>query len=130
MPKSESKAVKVALDHIRAWSNKNYDEARRHLSDDVHVTVTTTQPTMSATDTVGIDKYIEGSKKFGEIVVPGSAEIISSVGDEHNALVTVRVQAMVGTGGARLPLVGGRLYSLDDNGKIRAEQVVFAVLSS
>ena len=128
--KSESRAVKVALDHIEAWSNQNYDEVRKRLSNDVHVTVTTTQPIMSATDTVGIDKYMEGLKKFGQIVVPGSAEIISSVGDEQNALITVMVKATVGPGGAKLPLLGSRLYLLDENGKIKSEQVTFCVLSS
>jgi len=127
--KSESKAVKVALSHIKAWSNRNYEEARRHLSKDVHVIVNTTQPVMSATDTVGIDKYMDGLVKFGEIIAPGSAEIMSSIGDEQNALIMVSVQATVGPGGAKLPLVGGRLYLLDDAGKIKEERVIFSIMT-
>ena len=128
--KSESRAVKVALEHIEAWSNRNYERARKSLSDNVHVTVMTTQPTMSPTDTAGIDEYMDGLIKFTQIVVPGSAEIIASDGDEQNALIMVRVKATLGPNGSKVPLVGSRLYSLNEEGKIRAEQVVFCVLGN
>lgn len=128
--KTESRAVNVALAHINAWSNHNYNEARRYLSDDVHVSVSTTQPLMPATDTIGINEYMDGLTKFGQIVVPGSAQIKSSSGDDQNALITVTVKVTMSPGGPLVPLVGARLYSIDDKGKIKAERVIFCVLSN
>ncbi|HXW36618.1 MAG TPA: nuclear transport factor 2 family protein [Nitrososphaerales archaeon] len=126
--KPKSRAVEVALAHIEAWNNRDYESARSGLSDDVHVTVTTTQPTMPPTDTVGAEEYMRGLVKFGEVVVPGSAQINGSAGDDRNALVMVTVKAVFGPGGPEVPLVGARLYMLNDNAKIQSEQVVFCVL--
>ena len=57
----ESHAVAVARAHVEAWSNLDYETARRSLAEDVHVTVTTTQPMMPSTDTIGVDKYMDGA---------------------------------------------------------------------
>lgn len=70
--KAESPAVAMARAHVEAWSNHNWDKARKSLAADVHVTVTTTQPTMAATDTTGIDTYMDGLKKFAQAVVPAA----------------------------------------------------------
>ena len=129
IPQTESRAVNIAVAHINAWSNHNYDEARKYLSHDVHVSVSTTQPTMPATDTVGVDEYMDGLKKFGQIVVPGSAQIKSTSGDAHNALITVTVKVIMAPGGPQMPLAGARLYFIDEKGKISAERVIFCVLS-
>ena len=127
--KSESLAVTVARAHIEAWSNHNWEKARESLAPDIHVTATTTQPIMAATDLRGIDNYMEGLKKFTQAVVPGSARITSSIGDESNALVTVTVRAAVGPGRSELTLPGARLYLIDENRKIKSEQVIFCVLT-
>ena len=126
---TRSRAVEVALAHIEAWSHRNYEEVKKKLADDVHSTVTTTQPTMPGTDTVGVDKYMSGLKKFGEIVVPGSVRIMASSGDDRNALVMVEMKVALGPGAPDVPLVGGRLYLVDEAGKVSAEQVIFTVLS-
>ena len=126
--KQKSRVVEVAVAHVEAWSNHDYEAARKSLASDVHVTVTTTQPTMSATDTTGIDEYMDGLIKFGQIVVPGSAHITDSIGDERNALLMVTVKAIIRQGMAPLPLTAARLYLLDEENRIKTEQVIFCVL--
>jgi hypothetical protein len=123
MVKQETPAVAIARAHISAWSNRQFDKARAALAPDVHVTVTTTQPIMSATDTVGVDKYMEGLIKFAEAVQPGTADIIATVGDDRNALIVVIVKANFG--GQIVTLPGARLYLLDDSNKIKTEHVIF-----
>jgi hypothetical protein len=119
----ESPAVAIARAHVEAWSNHDFDTARNGLAPDVRVTATTTQPIMPATDLTGADNYMIGLTKFAEVVVPGSLRVIASIGDERNALLMLTVEADFGAGEATLP--GARLYLLDENGKIQAEQVVF-----
>lgn len=124
---NQSPAVALARAHVEAWSHHQWDKARQSLAPDVHVTVTTTQPIMSATDTTGLEAYMEGLTKFAQAVVPGSARVIASAGDERNALLMVTVEAAFDPGGAAVPLTAARLYLLDEHGKIKAEQVVFYV---
>ena len=123
--RNESPAVAVARAHAEAWSNHDFDTARSGLAHDVHITVTTTQPIMAPTDTVGVDDYMEGLVKFAQIIEPGSLWIIESLGDERNALLVVNVQTLPGPGGEKASLTGARLYLIDENGKIKAEQVIF-----
>ena len=61
--------------------------------------------------------------QFAQGVVPGSARVIASVGDDRNALLLLTVQADLGGGKVTLP--AARLYLLDEHGKIANEQVVF-----
>jgi len=124
----DSPAVAVARAHVEAWSHHDYDKARKSLAADVHVTVTTTQPVMAPTDTTGVDFYMDGLKKFANAVEPGSARVIASIGDEHNALLMVTVKAAFGPNGAKVTIPAARLYLLDENKKIKAEQVVFFAL--
>ena len=128
--KLESLAINIARAHIEAWSNHDYEKARKSLANDVHVTVTTTQHIMAPTDTVGVDKYMDGLVKFASAVEPGSARVIGSTGDDHNALLLVTMKTALGPGGTNVMLSGARLYLLDDQGKITAEQVVFFVGSN
>src|SRR5438876_10304173 len=123
--KSDSQAVAAALAHIEAWSKHDFDGAQKLLAPDVRVAVTTTQPMMAATNTVGAEEYMQGLKKFMQIVVPDSAEIISALGDKNNALVTVVVKARFGPTAPEMTLPAARLYLFDDAGKIISEQVVF-----
>jgi len=75
------------------------------------------------TDLTGADDYMTGLIQFAQPVVPGSARIIASTGDDRNALLMLTVQADFGAGTLTLP--GSRLYLLDDGGKIKSEHVVF-----
>jgi hypothetical protein len=126
MPVSnDSPAVAVARAHAEAWSNHDWDKARKSLAPDVHVTATTTQPMMKPTDLSGIEDYMRGLIEFAEAVVPGSAQVIAGVGDERNSLILLTVQAALGPGGATVTLPAARLALLDDDDKIKDEQVVF-----
>ena len=124
----ESPAVAIARAHVEAWSNHDFDAARSSLADDVQVTATSTLPIMPATDLSGADDYMAGLKQFAQAVVPGSARVIASVGDERNALLMLTVEADLPVG--RMTLPGARLYLLDEAGKIKAEQVIFYAAQS
>jgi SnoaL-like protein len=119
----ESPAVAIARAHVEAWSNHDFDKARNGLAPDVRVTATTTQPIMPATDLTGADNYMIGLTQFAQAVVLGSLRVIASIGDERNALLMLTVEADFGAGKATLP--AARLYLLDENNKIKTEQVVF-----
>src|SRR5262249_5572543 len=108
-----------------AWSNHDWEKARQSLPADLHITATTTQQIMAPTDLKGIDNYMDGLTKFAGAVVPGSVHVIASVGDERNALLMLTVKAAFGPGGSAVTLPAARLYLLDENGKIKVEQVVF-----
>ena len=118
-----SPAVAVARAHVEAWSNHDFNTARDCLAADVTVTSTTTQPVMKAVNLAGIDDYMIGLTQFAEAVVPGSLRILSSTGDERNALLMLTVEADFGGGKATLP--GARLYLMDENNKIQTEHVIF-----
>jgi SnoaL-like domain len=120
---TDSPAVAVARAHVEAWSNHDFDTARKYLAPDVRVTATTTQPMPPATDLTGADDYMAGLTQFAQAVVPGSLRVIASVGDERNALLMLTVEANFGAGTATLP--GARLYLLDNDHKIKTEQVIF-----
>jgi hypothetical protein len=119
----DSQAVRVARAHVEAWSRHDLDTARAALANDVHVTVMTTQPGAPAVDTVGIPDYMVGLEAFVKGVTRGSLKEIAAMGDDRNALLMITVEADFGFGKTTSP--GARLYLLDDDGKIAAEQVVF-----
>jgi hypothetical protein len=60
----DSPAIKVARAHIEAWSRHDFAKARKSLADNVKVHVTTTQPIMVDTNTVGADAYMTGLEIF------------------------------------------------------------------
>lgn len=120
---NESPAVAIARAHAEAWSNHDFETARDGLASDVRVTSTTTQPIMEPTELTGADAYMVGLTMFAQAVTPGSLRIIASVGDKRNALLLTTVEADLGAGKATLP--GARLYLLDDDNKIKSEQVIF-----
>jgi hypothetical protein len=124
----DSPAVAIARAHAEAWSNHDWDTARNMLAADVQVTATTTQPIMPATNLTGVDDYMDGLIKFARPVEPGSARVIASVGDERNALLMLTVEADFG--GGKMTLPAARLYMLDEDHKIKSEQVVFFAVPS
>ena len=60
-------------------------------------------------------------------MTPGSFKEIAALGDNRNALLMFTVEADYGSG--KLTLANTRLYLLDDDHKITAEQVVYFVSS-
>jgi SnoaL-like domain len=125
--RQDSPAVAVARAHAEAWSNHDWARSREGLAADVRVTVTTTQPRIPTTDLTGIENYMQGLIEFAQAVVPGSARVLASVGDDRNALLMLTVEADFGGGPVTLP--AARLYLLDEDDKIKAEQVVFYAAS-
>jgi len=124
MNQSQSKAVGIARAHVEAWSNHDYDTARNGLASDVKVTATSTMEGAPKTDLAGIDDYMHGLIAFAKPVVPGSLRVNASIGDERNALLLVTVKRDGPPFGA-MTLPAARLYLLDENDKIKVEQVIF-----
>ena len=123
MPVVDSRAAAIARAHAEAWSNHDWARAQAGLAADVHVTVMTTQAAMAVTDLTGADDYMQGLIEFAQAVVPGSARVIASAGDDRNALLVLSVEADFG--GGIVTLTAARLYLFDEEDKIKAEQVVF-----
>ena len=84
---------------------------------------------MPATDLNGIDNYMDGLIKFAQAVEPGSARVIASIGDDRNSLILLTVRAAFNPDGAKATLPAARLALLDENNKIKIEQVIFFTLS-
>jgi SnoaL-like domain len=124
MTDTDPAAVRVARDHIEAWSHQDWDAAQSALAEGVRVTVNTTQPVMGPVDTTGIEDYMVGLHAFADPVTAGSAQIHATTGDAHNALVFVSVEFRMPQGD-KTDLHGARLYQIDDSGKIQSEKVIF-----
>jgi SnoaL-like domain len=122
-----SPAVALAEAHAEAWSNHDWNRARAMLADDVHVVATSTQPVMKGTDLTGVDAYMKGLIEFAGAVEPGSARVISSIGDEQTSLILLTVRASFGPGGPVVTLPAARLGAWEGQ-KLKSERVVFFTL--
>jgi hypothetical protein len=127
----DSLAVQVARAQVTAWSNHDLAAARAAVAGNATLAVTTTQAQTPAVNTVvnttGIDDYMAGLENFVKSVAPGSFREIAALGDDRNALLMFTVQADYGSG--KVTLANTRLYLLDEDHKITAEQVVYFVTS-
>ena len=87
----DSPAVAVALAHIDAWSRHDWDQTRALLAPDIHALVASTQPQFGgrASEFTGIDDYMARKTQAAQLLQPGSVEVLSSIGDQSGALVTV-----------------------------------------
>jgi hypothetical protein len=66
---------------------------------------------------------MNGVIEFAQAVVPGSARVIASVGKEQNALLMVTDEADFGAG--PVTLAAARLYLLEEDEKMKVEQIIF-----
>ena len=123
----ESPAVAIARAHVEAWSNHDFDTARSLLANDVKVIATSSNPALPQTDLTGASNYMEGLIAYAQPIVPGSVRILASTGDEQNALLTLTMTMAGGPFGAGATAPCARLYVLDDDNKIKTEQVIFYV---
>ena len=121
----ESPAVTVARAHVDAWGSHDFDTARTMLAPDVKVTATSTSPVMPHPDLSGADDYMAGLMAYAQPIVPGSVRVLGSTGDDRNALLLLSLTMAGGPFGEGTTAPCARLYLIDDNGKIKAEQVVF-----
>ena len=99
----ESPALTVARAHVAAWSSKDWDTARSLLAPDVHVTATHTGPYPPPTDLTGAEDYMKGLTAFAEPIVAGSVRELAGVGDDHDALLAVDLQAAFDPSGPAVP---------------------------
>ena len=82
---------------------KGLDTARSLLAPGVHVTATHTGPCPPPTDLTGADDYMTGLTAFAEPIVPGSVRELAGVGDDHNALLALDLQAAFDPSGPAVP---------------------------
>lgn len=126
----KSPAVTIALSHIDAWSRHDWGKTRELLSSNIHTWVTNTQPGFARTvEFTGIDEYMERKVKAAQLIEPGSVQVISTFGDESNALILVTFRIGLGPDGTIVTMARACLYSLDENKKIKEERDEFLVLS-
>lgn len=125
-----SQAVTIALTHINAWSRHDWDTTKDLLASDVHVWVTNTQPNFARTvEFTGVEEYMVRKVKAAQLIEPGSVQVMSTFGDESNALILVTFRIGLGPGGTMLTMARACLYSVDENKKIKEERDEFLVLS-
>jgi hypothetical protein len=63
------------------------------------------------------------------VIEPGSVQVLSAIGDERSALVTVTFKIGLGPGGTMVTMARSCLYLIDENGKIKEERDSFFILS-
>ena len=124
----DSPAVKIALAHIDAWSRHDWDKTRELLAPNVHALVTSTQRDLGGNEFTGIDNYMVCKIKAAQLVEPGSVQVISTIGDERNALIMITFRIGLGPGGTMVTMARACLYLLDENKKIKDERDMFFVL--
>ena len=127
MTQQDAPAVAFAHTHIEAWSNHDWEKTRELLAPNVHAVVTGTQ--RDTAEFTGIDTYMERKKKGAQLVEPGSAQVISTIGDERNALILATMRIALGPGGTMVTLARALLYLLDENKKIKEERDEYLILS-
>jgi hypothetical protein len=127
----DSAAVAIALAHIDAWSRHDWDKTRELLAPDIHAWVASTQPQFggSGSEFTGVDNYMARKTKAAQLVEPGSVQVLSTIGDQTGAVVTVTFRIRLGPGATMVTMARACLYSINDDKKIQEERDVFFVLS-
>jgi uncharacterized protein YndB with AHSA1/START domain len=125
----DSPATKIALAHAEAWSRHDWDTTRELLAPNVHALVTSTLPNAGTAEFTGIDKYMELKRKAAQLIEPGSLRVLSTIGDERNALTLSTFKIAMGPGGTMVTMVRASLYLIDENKKIIDERDQFFVLA-
>ncbi len=128
MDTAESPAVATALAHIGAWGHHDWATTRALLAPDVHARVTSTTPGFAGGEFTGADAYMERKTKAARLIEPGSVRVLSTVGDDRNALVLVTLRIGLGPGGALVTMARSCLYLVDD-GRIKDERDAYFILS-
>jgi SnoaL-like domain len=120
-----SAAVAAAKAHVEVWGRRDYEAARAGLAEDVWVTVIAADPNFPKTDLNGVDAYMQGLIQFADGVVPGSTHVVEAVGDGKEALLRVNAKVAFGPGAPEMDAPGARMYTFDEDGKIKVEHVIF-----
>ena len=118
-----AKAVKIAIQHVEAFSNHDYETARSLLADDVHFILITSIPGFpNPFEGNGVDEFMKALTS-GNTLIPGSLQVIHSIGDDHQAFITVSVKGTLPTK-EPITLLAARHYMIDENEKIKNELVI------
>ena len=120
---SPSKAVEVAIKHVEAFSNHDYETARSLLAEDVHFMLITSIPGFpNPIEGHGVEEFMKALMS-GNTLIPGSLQVIHSLGDDHQAFITVSVKGTLPTQ-EPMTLLAARHYMIDENEKIANELVI------
>lgn len=117
--KTDSPAVALAIAHLEAWTNQDFETVRGNLAEDVSFY----SPAATLT---GITEYMDaprGLTQFARQVVPGSLQVIAAMGDARNALIMYEVSTAGGPIGSKI-FPSAQTWLLDDRGKIKVERIV------
>src|SRR5215470_13384392 len=121
-----SKAVEIAIQHVEAFSNHDYETARSLLADDVHFILITSIPGFpNPAEGNGVEEFMKALTSGNTLLIPGSLQVINSIGDEHQALITVSVKGTLPTK-EPITLLAARHYMIDENEKIKNELVIIS----
>jgi SnoaL-like domain len=122
---SPSKAAEIAMKHVEAFSTHDYETARSLLADDVHFMLITSIPGFpNPFEGNGVEEFMKALTS-GNTLVPGSLQVIHSIGDDHQALITVNVKGTLPTQ-EPITLLAARHYMIDEHEKITNELVIIA----
>jgi len=122
---SPSKAAEIAMKHVEAFSNHDYETARSLLADDVHFILITSIPGFpNPVEGHGVEEFMKALTS-GNTLIPGSLQVIHSIGDEHQAFITVSVKGTLPTQ-EPITLLAARHYMIDENEKITNELVIIS----
>jgi len=120
-----SAAVAAARAYVEAWDRHDVEAARAAFADDVWMTMVAADPRFPKTDLYGVEAYMQELIQSKDAVVPGSTEVVEAVGDDKQALLTVRAKVKLGPDTPEMDARSARMYVLDDDGKIKIEHVIF-----
>ncbi len=98
------------------------------LAPNVHALVTSTHPQFSGGEVTGVDAYMDRKTRAARLVEAGSVQVLSTIGDEFNALILVTFRIGLGPGGTMVTMARSCLYALDENRKIREERDAVFIL--
>jgi ketosteroid isomerase-like protein len=122
---SPSKAAEIAIQHVEALSNHDYETARSLLADDVHFILITSIPGFpTPLEGNGGEDFVK-TLSSGNTLIPGSFQVIHSIGDAHQALITVSVKGTLPTQESITLLAAGH-YMIDEHEKITNELVIIS----
>ena len=121
---SPSKAVEIAIQHVEAFSNHDDETARSLLADDVHFMLIGSIPGFPPLEGHGVEEFMK-TIASGNTLIPGSLQVIKSIGDDHQAFILVSVKATLPTQ-EPIILLAARHYMIDANEKITNEHVIAA----
>ena len=123
-----SKAVAIAIQHVEAFSTHDYATARSLLADDVHFILITSISIPGFPNPFegnGVEAFMKALTSGNPLLIPGSLQVIHSIGDDHQALITVSVKATLPTQ-EPITLLAARHYMIDEHEKITNELVIIS----